>query len=102
MVSRPSTPMRWSTGSAKPPKRARGRLLVSWSDAADGRGLYEALGVKPVINASAALTVLGGSVMPPSVLDAMRLAAECFVDVNELQRAVGRRIAELTHNEAAL
>ena len=75
---------------------------MSWSDAADGRGLYTALGVKPVINASAALTALGGSLMPAPVLDAMRLAAECFVDINDLQRAVGRRVAELTHSEAAL
>jgi D-glucosaminate-6-phosphate ammonia-lyase len=75
---------------------------VSWSEAANGRGLYKALGVKPVINASAALTVLGGSLMPEPVVDAMRKAADCFVDINELQRAVGRRIAELTHNEAAL
>jgi L-seryl-tRNA(Ser) seleniumtransferase len=39
--------------------------------------------------------------MPAEVLDAMREAAECFVDLYELQAAVGRRIAELTGNEAA-
>lgn len=76
--------------------------LGDWASAADGASLYRALGVRPVINASAALTVLGGSLMPPPVLDALRKAAECFVDINELQRAVGRRIAELTGNEAAL
>ena len=42
------------------------------------------------------MTYLGGSLMPPEVLDAMRQAAECFVDLYELQAAVGRRIAELT------
>ena len=31
----------------------------------------------------------------------MRQASECFVDLDELQAAVGRRIAELTRNEAA-
>ena len=31
----------------------------------------------------------------------MRQASECFVDLYELQDAVGRRIAELTRNEAA-
>src|SRR5207244_509687 len=45
---------------------------------------------------------LGGSLMPPSVLRAMDTAAQCFVDINDLQRAVGRRIAELTGNEAAV
>jgi L-seryl-tRNA(Ser) seleniumtransferase len=39
--------------------------------------------------------------MPPAVLDAMREAAASFVDLVELQIAVGRRIAELTRNEAA-
>jgi uncharacterized pyridoxal phosphate-dependent enzyme len=58
------------------------------------------LGVRPVINAAATLTRLGGSLMPPPVLDAMRAGAESFVDIVELQRRVGRRIAELTRNEA--
>jgi len=58
------------------------------------------LGVRPVINASATLTRLGGSLMPPPVLEAMRAGAESFVDVVELQRRVGERIAELTGNEA--
>src|SRR5690242_2239662 len=63
-------------------------------------GRYESLGVRPVINASATLTRLGGSRMPPSVVDAMRSGADAFVDLVELQRRVGERIAELTHNEA--
>src|SRR4030081_3170512 len=58
------------------------------------------LGVRPVINAAATLTRLGGSRMPPPVLDAMRAGAESFVDLVELQRRVGGRIAELTRNEA--
>jgi L-seryl-tRNA(Ser) seleniumtransferase len=61
---------------------------------------YADLGVRPVINASATLTRLGGSLMPPPVLDAMRAGAESFVDLVELQRLVGARIAELTHNDA--
>ena len=61
---------------------------------------YADLGVRPVINAAATLTRLGGSRMPPEVLDAMRAGAESFVDLVELQRHVGARIAELTGNEA--
>jgi uncharacterized pyridoxal phosphate-dependent enzyme len=63
--------------------------------------LYQELGLKPIINASATLTRLGGSRMPPEVLDAMRNAAGSFVDLNAFQERVGMRIAELTHNEAA-
>lgn len=59
------------------------------------------LGVRPVINAAATLTKLGGSLMPPEVVAAMSAASTQFVDMFELNRRVGERIAELTHNEAA-
>ena len=62
---------------------------------------YESLGIKPVINANATLTKLGGSLMPPEVLQAMQEAAKCFIDLHELQRRIGERIAERTQNEAA-
>src|SRR5436309_3357106 len=65
------------------------------------RWSYEALGIRPVINAAATLTRLGGSRMPSEVLAAMAVAAEQFVDMVELQQRVGERIAQLTHNEAS-
>ena len=64
-------------------------------------GVYERLGLKRVINASATLTRLGGSIMPAEVRQAMVDAAASFIDVVDMQRAVSARIAELTHNEAA-
>ena len=63
--------------------------------------IYESLGIRPVINARATLTRLGGSLMPPEVLRAMSEAAEHFVDLDDLQRRVGERIAAVTRNEAA-
>jgi L-seryl-tRNA(Ser) seleniumtransferase len=63
--------------------------------------IYESLGLRPVINADARLTRLGGSLMPEPVLAAMREAAGSYVDMFELQQRVGRRLAELTRNEAA-
>src|SRR5579864_3051438 len=63
--------------------------------------LYESLGIRPIINANATLTRLGGSIMAPEVVQAMTEAAGCFVDLPELQQRVGERIAELTNNEAA-
>lgn len=62
---------------------------------------YESLGVSPVINAFATVTKYGGSLMPPEVIAAMNEAARAFVDLQQLQRAVGKRIAALTRNEAA-
>jgi uncharacterized pyridoxal phosphate-dependent enzyme len=61
---------------------------------------YADLGVTPVVNASATLTRLGGSRMPRPVMDAMAAGTEAFVDLVELQRRAGERIAELTGNEA--
>jgi L-seryl-tRNA(Ser) seleniumtransferase len=63
--------------------------------------VYRRLGVEPIINGRSTFTILGGSLMPPEVLDAMREAAACFVDLTELGAAVGRRLADLTRNEAA-
>lgn len=63
--------------------------------------VYTELGIRPVINAAATLTRLGGSLMPPAAGAAMMEAARSFVDLEEMQRRVGERIAELTHNEAA-
>jgi len=63
--------------------------------------IYEELGIRPVINAAATYTKLGGSIMPPEVRAAMTAAANSFIDLFELQEKVGNRIAELTHNEAA-
>ena len=62
--------------------------------------VYDDLGVTPVINASATLTRLGGSRMPKPVMDAMAAGTEAFVDLVELQRRAGERIAQLTGNEA--
>jgi uncharacterized pyridoxal phosphate-dependent enzyme len=63
--------------------------------------IYDKLGVRKVINGSATLTMLGGSLMPPQVLAAMAEASRHFVNIDELQEKVGQKIAEWTHNEAA-
>lgn len=62
--------------------------------------LYAELGMRRVINAAATLTRLGGSIMPPPVIEAMVTASRSFVDLPTLQRRVGERIARLTRNEA--
>src|ERR1700677_3957970 len=64
--------------------------------------VYDLLRVKTVINAAGTLTTLGGSLMPPEVLDALTSAAQHFVDLEELQTRIGERIAALIGVEAAL
>jgi len=43
----------------------------------------------------------GGSLMPPRGAGCHGAAAQYFVDLDELQDKVGKKIAEWTHNEAA-
>jgi D-glucosaminate-6-phosphate ammonia-lyase len=64
--------------------------------------IYGQLGVKRRINAAGTLTRLGGSLMAPEVLDAMRAAAQASVDIGELQSAASRIIAQATGAEAGL
>src|SRR5438093_10739756 len=63
--------------------------------------IYQRLGVRTVINAVGTVTVLGGSLMPEEVKQAMEQASRSYVPIHELQTAVGRRLAELTGAEAA-
>src|SRR5215467_8891133 len=65
-------------------------------------GVYEVLGVKPVINATGTVTILGGSVMPPEVVAAWVEASKHFVNLLELHDKVGERIARLIGVDAAL
>lgn len=60
------------------------------------------LGIKPLINAAATQTVLGGSIMNPRVLEAMEQASKHFYDIRDLHKAVAGRIATLTKNEDAM
>ncbi len=60
------------------------------------------LGVRPHIGAHEHITTMGGSRMAPEILEAMVEANEYFVDMNELTRAAGARVAELMGAEAAI
>jgi L-seryl-tRNA(Ser) seleniumtransferase len=64
--------------------------------------VYTRLGVRPVINGVGTVTVLGGSIMPPEVVRAMEEASRYFVNLPELQKKVGARIAELVGVPAAM
>jgi len=63
--------------------------------------VYETLGVKRVVNARGRMTLLGGSVLPEEVLEAMREANKCYVDMEELQNKAGEVIAKLLGAEDA-
>lgn len=81
---------------------AAGGALASTAEPARKPSVYEALGMKPVINAAGTFTNLGGSVMPPEVVAAWVEASKHFVDLAELQQRAGERIAKLLGAEAAV
>src|SRR2546430_7906743 len=69
----------------------------------DPRGnVYSRLGVKTIINCRGTWTYLSGSLQFPEAHAAQAEAARYFVNMVELQRAVGRRLAELTGAESGL
>lgn len=57
--------------------------------------VYADLGIRPVLNAWGPMTIIGSARVRPEVIAAMAEAAESYVDVIELQRAAGARLAEL-------
>jgi len=65
------------------------------------QGVYEALGVKPIINARGPRTILGGSRLSPRVRAAMEAANRYHVDMADLLNKSGRIIAGLLGTEAA-
>lgn len=65
------------------------------------RGQRAVFGARPVLNAAATLTALGGGRLPDEVLQAMADASRYQVDMQELFVLAGDELAHLTRNEAA-
>src|SRR5689334_1607968 len=64
--------------------------------------IYTRIGVRPFINGRGTWTYLSGSLELPEVRAAKQEAAKHFVDMIELQRAAGRRLAEISGAESGL
>ncbi|BAS28066.1 PLP-dependent aminotransferase family protein [Limnochorda pilosa] len=62
----------------------------------------EALGLPPLINAAGKMTYLGASTLDPSAVAAMGRAAGEYVDMAQLHRAAGRRVAQWAGAEDAV
>jgi len=63
-------------------------------------GVYENLGLRPIINLKPFCTRLGGPIMEKEVLEAMVAASRESVPMDQLQAAASRIIAEITGAEA--
>lgn len=64
--------------------------------------IYTRIGVTPIINGRGTWTFLTGSLELPEVREAKQKAALHFVDLFELQRGVGKRLAELSGAESGM
>src|SRR5882724_11865799 len=69
---------------------------------AAGANIYSKIGVRPFINARGTWTYLSGSLELPEVRAAKQEAAKHFVDIFELQRGAGKRLAELSGAESGM
>ena len=63
-------------------------------------GVYEDLGITPLINAAGFKTRLGGAALPAEVIDGMAAAAGATVDIAALQTRASEIIARATGAEA--
>lgn len=64
--------------------------------------IYDDLGVRTLINGQGVVTFYSCTLMPPEVHRAMERASEHYVEIVELQRAVGARLAKFVGAEAAM
>jgi L-seryl-tRNA(Ser) seleniumtransferase len=79
-----------------------GAVAAGEQESSGGRDVLRELGVRTFINAAGTFTAMTGSLMRPEVVAAMQVASRKFVLLDDLHNAVGKRIAELLHCEAAL
>ena len=64
--------------------------------------IYDELGVRTLINGQGVVTFYSCTLMPPEVHRAMERASEHYVEIIDLQRAVGARLAKFVDAEAAM
>lgn len=67
-----------------------------------GSNVYTRAGVRPFIMANIPFTFLSATLMWPEVRKAMEEAAHYFVDIVALQKAAGKRLAEISGAESGM
>ncbi len=71
-------------------------------DTRTGSLILEDLGIPRIINGMGWITTVGGSIMRPPVVQAMTEAANCYIDLHELNISAGKVVARYTEAEAGL
>jgi D-glucosaminate-6-phosphate ammonia-lyase len=86
----------WTAAAVWPGSLAELRPAAVPATQGTGSGLYQRLGVRPIINCKGTFTILSGSLTLPKVKAAMDEASRHYVHIDELMEAVGSRLAKLT------
>lgn len=84
-----------AAGAAAPGPQA----ATGGSQIAAASNVYQAIGVRPLINGRGTLTVLGGNIELPEVQAAKTRANLQHAQLDEVMAAIGKRLAELTGAE---
>ncbi len=79
-----------------------GLFPSSASSAERKNAVYDRLGLRPVLNFQGTHTTIGASKQWPELFEAQAQAAKDYVVLEELQSAIGERLAELIGTESAM
>ncbi len=77
-------------------------LGASLSGPLPERDFFKELGIRVFINAAGTYTFMTASLMPPEVVDAIRVSAKQFALLDDVQDKVGEKIAQICKAEAAM
>ena len=75
---------------------------VSAMAAPPKRDIFKELGIRTFINAAGTYTALSGCIMHEEVVETIRYSSQKYAAIEECQDAVGKKIAEMLHAEAAM
>jgi seryl-tRNA(Sec) selenium transferase len=84
-----------------PGKKVDGERVAVISSGLGSTGdIYAELGLTPIINIDGTITIIGGTLMKPEVIELLRMGNQHFVMLNELEVAAGKQIAKLCKSPA--
>ncbi|MEO8473774.1 MAG: aminotransferase class V-fold PLP-dependent enzyme [Chryseolinea sp.] len=66
------------------------------------RDFFKELGIRTFVNAAGTYTYMTASLMPPEVVEAIRVSAKQFAILDDVQDKVGEQIAKMCKAEAAM
>ncbi|MBI5008442.1 MAG: hypothetical protein HZB98_02070 [Bacteroidia bacterium] len=70
--------------------------------AAPKRDIFKELGIRTFINAAGTYTAMSGCIMHDEVVETIKFSSQKYARIDDCQDAVGKKIAEMCHAEAAM